>query len=50
MQRMKPVEGEESLDMLKAMEDEKRNAMIGVITNVAIFGAIVLALRVGRCV
>lgn len=47
MLRMKEAEGGGSLDQLEMAEEEKRNAKIGVITNVAIFGAIILALRVG---
>ena len=43
--------GEEGpIDPFKIAEEERRNALIGVITNVALFGAIVLALRVGMVI
>lgn len=47
---MKRVKAEEeiSVDQLGMVEEEKRNARISVITNLAIFGVIVLALRIGE--
>ena len=35
-------------DMGMSEEEERRKARIGVITNVAVFAGIVLALRVGK--
>lgn len=51
MKRDKPAESQGSQGFLGDMgisEEERRQAMIGVITNVAAFAAVVLALRVGK--
>ncbi len=47
MERLAPSGGAGVLDPAKIAEEERRNALVGVITNVAIFGGIILALRVG---
>ena len=47
MQRMKAGDVA-SPDQLEMMAEEKRSARISVITNFAIFGAIVLGLRISE--
>ena len=51
MKRTKPEEGQGRglfMEDMGISDDERRQAMIGVLTNVAAFAAIILALRVGK--
>lgn len=48
MERKKPGEGDPLGDMGGFGEEEKRKARIAVITNVATFVGIVVALRIGK--
>lgn len=51
MKRAKPEESQgfaESMSGMAITDEERKQAMIGVITNVAAFAAVVLALRVGK--
>lgn len=48
MQRLKPEDGVSLGEMGVSEEDEKRQARIAVITNLAMFAGIVLALRMGK--
>lgn len=48
MERSKPSEGVSLKEMGANADEEKRQARIAVLTNVAAFAAIILALRVGK--
>lgn len=48
MQRLKPEDGASMDEMMLDEEETKKQARIGVITHVAVFAGIVLALRMGK--
>ena len=48
MKRVKPEEGVSLGQFGLSEEKEKRQARIGVITNLAIFASVVFAIRVGK--
>ncbi len=48
MKRLKPDDGLSLDDEMELSEEERRQARIGVATNVGVFAAVVLALRLGN--